>query len=514
MNYIRFSYVASLLLCLAVFAACTQSTPNQNDITPNQDDITPTASSYTIYNDALAANWQNWNWNQQSVDLASTGHYSGTKGIRAVLNAYGGFSVRYGGTALATSNYSGLSFKVFQQGRGSKLEVLVYQDDDTVFGKTVITLQAKTWQSVTLSWSQLGNPSKIKRIAFKDGSGSGLEFYLDDIVLTAGTTPTSTVWKLSPGMNLGHGFEPPSEGAWGYDIKQSHFKTMADAGFKSVRIPIRWSSHTIDNNDTIDPAFFARVDQVISWAHAQKLLVVLDMHHWGFEGADYDSIFVNPPAQRARFMKLWQQIAAHYKNYSNDNVYFELFNEPHNDGKCTRPANQCFGDDNVYWASFLQEGLQVIRSSGGNNATRKVIIGNAEYNTVTRIKSDTFANALPASDRNIIVTFHMYEPFCFTHLNCDTWTGSGSDKTLVTEALDAAVAFGKRHNRPIYIGEWGAQTDRDYASRARYYRFVQAELNKRNLDWAFWDFASDSFGIFNPATDRFYPELINAVMNR
>jgi endoglucanase len=513
--------LGTFLFVSLLITACMQQTA-----TP-EPELSSEASTYTIYKDALASNWQNWNWNEKTINLASTQGYGGSKGIQAVLNDWGGFSVRYGGNALATSGYSGVSFKVFLQGSGSRLEVMVYQNDDTAFASKVVTTTANTWQTVNLTWAQLGNPSVIKRIAFKDGTGSGSSFYLDDIVLLGGSVPpTNTTWQLSPAINLG-GLEAPTEGDWGYKVEEKYLKIIKDAGFKSVRIPVRWSSHTSGTNYTIDPSFFARVDKIIGWAHAQNLLVVLDMHHWGRNGSDYDSLFANPSTQRDRFMKIWQQVATHYKNYSNDNLYFELLNEPHEDFekgsnfvRCSDflPANQCFAADNQYWVGFMQEGLKTIRNTGANNSTRKVIIGPADYNGAL---DDTFGKALPASDRNIIVTTHMYEPFCFTHYKineeygkCPTWSGSNADKAPVTQALDAAVAWGKKYNRPMYIGEWGAFTATDYASRERYFRYAQSELNKRGLPWAFWDFQSESFGIFNTATDRFDSKLLNAVLGR
>jgi endoglucanase len=513
------------LLLVFLLASCSRESATAT--------LDAAASSYTIYDNALANNWQDWSWAQNFVDLASSGYYSADKGVHASLTAWGAFSPRYSGSALSTLDYSGLSFKVYHAGGGQRLRVQVYTGDTVAAGSSVVTLTPNSWQSVTLTWAQLGNPNSVKRLVFQDDTGSGTNIYLDDIVLLAGSVvtpnPIPGTWQLSPGINLGGALEAPREGQWGYTVQQDHLRLIKEAGFKSIRLPVRWSSHTVDSNHTIDPQFFARVDQIISWAHAQGLLVVLDMHHWGYDGDDYDSLFINPPAQRARFMRLWQQVAAHYRNYSNDSLYFELLNEPHDGGSkngtwinCTAslPANQCFTESNEYWASFLQEGLRTIRDSGGNNATRKVIIGNAQWNNALYSLNDTFANALPANDRNITVTVHMYEPFCFTHYNwpasntCSSWNGTDAEKAKVIEALNTAKAWGERHNRPLYVGEWGPARGTDYASRARYIRYVQGELNNRGLPWAYWDFGSDSWGIFDKANNRFYPELLNALFNR
>ena len=48
---------------------------------------------------------------------------------------------------------------------------------------------------------------------------------------------------LGRGMNLGNALEAPTEGDWGITLQADNFKKIKDAGFQSVRIPIRWSAH-------------------------------------------------------------------------------------------------------------------------------------------------------------------------------------------------------------------------------------------------------------------------------
>ncbi|MGL4608234.1 MAG: cellulase family glycosylhydrolase [Trueperaceae bacterium] len=387
------------------------------------------------------------------------------------------------------------------------------------------------------------------RVAFQLGGKSERQVYcFDDISLTYNggesepteptepeeeptepTEPTTPIdWQLGPGLNMGGTLESPIEGEWhdGFKVQEEHIRLAKEAGFKSLRLPIRWSTHTIDDNHTIDPTFFARVDEIISWAHKHELVVVLAMLNWGHYGEDYNSLYFNPPAHRAKFMKLWEQISEHYNDYSNDSLYFELLNEPHNGSdssgkKCTDilPENQCFTIDNVYWGDFLQEGLKTIRGTGGNNATRQVIIGNAEYNNAFRGGlNDTFAQALPANDRNIIVPIHMYQPINFTHYGrspdytTKVWNGTESEKADILTALNNAEAWAKKHNRPIFIGEWGVIDDVEPASRLRYIEYVVSELKSRNITWQYWTFDDGEWAVFDKENNRFYPELIDALL--
>src|SRR5205085_6932384 len=116
--------------------------------------------------------------------------------------------------------------------------------------------------------------------------------------------------------------DAPSEGAWGMELKAEYFAAVHQAGFDSIRIPIRWSAHAGERPPyAIDPTFAARVDWALAEAHKNQLAVVLNVHH--YEGMDKD-----PAANKERLVGLWRQIAERYKGQP-DTVVFELLNEPH-----------------------------------------------------------------------------------------------------------------------------------------------------------------------------------------
>ena len=70
--------------------------------------------------------------------------------------------------------------------------------------------------------------------------------------------------ELGRGVNLGNALEGPTEGAWGVVLEEEFFDLIADQGFDSVRIPIRWSAHAeVAAPYTIDPKFFERIDWAV-----------------------------------------------------------------------------------------------------------------------------------------------------------------------------------------------------------------------------------------------------------
>jgi endoglucanase len=66
---------------------------------------------------------------------------------------------------------------------------------------------------------------------------------------------------LGRGLNLGNALEAPVEGQWGVVLKEEYFSIIKQAGFNSIRLPVRWSGHALAEKPyTINPEFFQRVD--------------------------------------------------------------------------------------------------------------------------------------------------------------------------------------------------------------------------------------------------------------
>ena len=86
---------------------------------------------------------------------------------------------------------------------------------------------------------------------------------------------------LGRGVNFGNMLEAPTEGAWGLSVTDDFIDKTASAGFKSVRLPVRWSNHASAQAPfTIDAAFMTHVDSIIEKLLGKGLVVVLDMHHY------------------------------------------------------------------------------------------------------------------------------------------------------------------------------------------------------------------------------------------
>jgi endoglucanase len=226
--------------------------------------------------------------------------------------------------------------------------------------------------------------------------------------------------KLGRGINLGNALDAPTEGAWGVRLQPHYFKVIREAGFDTVRLPVRWSAHArAEAPYTIDPKFAERVDWAIDQALTNKLNIVVNVHH-------YEEMDTNPDQHLPRLIGLWEQIAARYKDRPAT-VYFELLNEPHD--KLTEAK----------WNAAIPPVLAAARKT---NPTRPVIVGPGQWNGIRGLDK----LELPP-DRNLIVTVHCYDPFQFTHQGASwvngadkwkgrTWSGTEAEQAALRKVLD------------------------------------------------------------------------------
>lgn len=117
-------------------------------------------------------------------------------------------------------------------------------------------------------------------------------------------TPQVAILQLGRTVTMGNTLEAPREGDWGFVIQPEHFDLIRNAGFRAVRIPIRWSAHAGQAEPfAIEPAFISRIDEVAGWGIERGLAVILNSHH-------YEEMAVDPRGQELRLQALWRQIAA------------------------------------------------------------------------------------------------------------------------------------------------------------------------------------------------------------
>ncbi|NWG06569.1 MAG: glycoside hydrolase family 5 protein [Chloroflexi bacterium] len=289
--------------------------------------------------------------------------------------------------------------------------------------------------------------------------------------------------------------ESPNEGEWGLFVQEEYFDLVREAGFDFVRLPVRWNTHAEQEWPyTIDPAFFSRVDEVVNWGVERDLTIIVDFHH-------YEEMAWDPWSHKDRFLGIWEQVAEHYKNHPS-NVFFELLNEPNDQLNAS------------LWNQYLVEVLEMIRET---NPTRTVVIGPVNWNAY-----DWLSTLDVPEDEYLIVTFHYYLPFQFTHQGAEwageeaqkwlgTSWGSDAEKVEVVGHFDMVAEWAERKNVRILLGEFGVYGRADMEQRIRWTTFVREQAESHGFAWAYWEFGS-GFGAYDPSAGVWRDGLLKALI--
>lgn len=311
-----------------------------------------------------------------------------------------------------------------------------------------------------------------------------------------------TAKAMGRGVNFGNMFDAPDEGLWGIKAEPEFIDAVVAAGFRTVRLPVRWSNHCGNAPPfTLEPAFADRVEQVVDALLARGLYVVMDMHHdRPFEGAKPDpgERAADPQRVDERFLRLWVQVAERFKGKS-DKLLFEVYNEPHGRLHAER------------WNDLLARAMGVIRAS---NPDRVVVISGAAWGGVWALHQLRVPN-----DPHLLVSFHHYEPMDFTHQGADwhpeyavgvTCCDAGQAKK-VAQAFEVAKAWSDKRRYPLFLGEFGSHDKAEMASRETYTRLMREHAERHGMPWAVWEFGS-SFGVYDRQAKAYHQGLMKALM--
>ena len=320
--------------------------------------------------------------------------------------------------------------------------------------------------------------------------------------------------RLGRGINLGNAWESVGNGAtadcgWNNCIQDNYFKLVKDAGFNSIRLPVRWNQDASNSSPyTLDAGRLSGVKSDINLALAQGLIVIVNFHHYttlNDAASSYSSNKSGYENEKKRFLGMWEQVAKAMESYGDDQVVLEILNEPHD-------MNNAQVDD------LMLSAYEVIRK----NAPGKTIMfegnGYSKFAQISNVK-------LPA-DGNIIFSGHYYEPFSFTHqghgYDCGTKLKS-SDLTKVPTQFKAYVDSALTHypdanggHIPLNMGEFGVSgrygscggNGPSDSERAQWTEAAIKEAENYGMSWHYWGLAGvGGFEAYDKNSGQWYNEL-------
>jgi len=286
-------------------------------------------------------------------------------------------------------------------------------------------------------------------------------------------------------------------------LTQSDYSLISNLGFRTIRLPVAFQQFYISGTSEQKSALLKQIEHTLKMCKRYKLKLIL-VNHYGNLRKDHLS------DDTQVLISLWKDLEKRYRAYSNDELFFELFNEPTIDDQ-----------------DWQNAALKIIASIRKSSPGRTVIVGASNYNSIyelSRIK--------PYPVSNIIYTFHFYEPFIFTHQGAD-WSGKQISTIKIpfpyqngtmpkmnsnaagtpgevnynnypNEGKDGAIhdklqivhAWAKRYNVPLLCGEYGVYNK--YATQqsiSNYLYTVRTELNKISVPGIIWDY-DENFSFF------------------
>lgn len=306
---------------------------------------------------------------------------------------------------------------------------------------------------------------------------------VDNGVMREGLTALEATRLMGNGINLGNTLEacdnnvgiktntPLSyETHWGQPkTTQAMIDGMKAAGFDTIRIPVAWmtnATHLYEGDYTIDADYMDRVEEVVRYARKAGMYVIVN-DHW--DGGWYGMFGSESAETRALAMEaykgMWQQIAERFRDYS-DYLIFESANEElggrfdeNSPLYCSDSVVTYLNDDERYALTneINQTFVDVVRATGGNNATRLLLI--AGYSTnIDQTCDDRFQMPKDTADSKLMVSVHYYDPWSYcgasSAASATKW-GKVSDYEYMDQQLAKMTKFTEA-GYGVVIGEYGA----------------------------------------------------------
>lgn len=192
--------------------------------------------------------------------------------------------------------------------------------------------------------------------------------------------------------------------------------------------------------------------------------------------------------------------------------------------------NEAVADDPELWNNLLANALQVIRKT---EPERTIVIGSNRWQQV-----QTFDELkIPEGDKNIILSFHFYEPLLLTHWNAswnylkgytgpvnypDTiltqseydqlpeemktqvanWKGQVFNKVWIRKQWQKPIQKSKELGLPLYCGEFGVITGPPLEDMLRWYKDMIDLFEENGIGYANWNYKSDDFGLLDKNRDK------------
>jgi endoglucanase len=346
--------------------------------------------------------------------------------------------------------------------------------------------------------------------------------------------------KMTLGWNLGNTLEATSftngvytasETLWG-NAKTT--KTLIDAvkaaGFNTIRIPCAWSGY-IEDEETfrIKDSWLARVKEVIDYCIENDMYAIINIH-WDGGWLEEHPLYSHQEDVIKKEKALWEQIAVYFRDY-DEHLLFAGTNE------VRANYNDPTAEHIEVQESYNQTFVDAVRSTGGRNSWRNIIVQGYNTNITHAYNHMTMPNDAVGTTNRLITELHFYDPYDFTldaasdnYLWGAQFAGNEHTSNWGQEAW-ADDAFAKVKEKfidngiPVVLGEYGATYRGALTSgladhiiaRNYYLKYVTKSAKDHGIVPIYWDSGhtgNNGSGLFNRATgEQVHADAIAAIVS-
>ena len=318
-------------------------------------------------------------------------------------------------------------------------------------------------------------------------------------------------FKIFKGTNIAHWLSQSEKRGAERDsfFQEKDVQQIKEMGFDHLRLPIdeeqMWEADGTRHEDA-----FKLMTNCLDWCAKHQLKVIVDLH---ILRSHYFNALIKPlfnePREQEKFYGLWTDLSSVLKKYPVSDVAYELMNEP-------------VSSDPEKWNMLAANAVKTIRAL---ESERIIVVGSNMWQS-----AKTFDVLKVPNDKNIILSFHFYEPFFLTHhraswTNLKEYTGPVHYPGLLIskiefdslapgqqaiakefvgkvwniEAMEEFIKLpiqkGKELGLQVYCGEYGVIDGAPVEDKIRWYNDVITVFNKHNIASANWNYKSGAFGL-------------------
>lgn len=307
-------------------------------------------------------------------------------------------------------------------------------------------------------------------------------------LLFRGLTVDEIVAEMGTGWNLGNTMDghtgfTPNETLWqNVETTKALMRAVHDYGFNTVRIPITWGTMIRDEDYSIDETWMSRVQDIVDYAIAQDMYVIINVHHDGAEQTGWLRVAaddIDPVYEK--FEGVWRTIAMRFRDY-DEHLIFESMNEVQGD-MTTGAAH-----DTEVINNLNQIFVNVVRSTGSNNSNRFLSVP-GRYTNITattnprngfRLPTDTVENRLFVAVHYYDLSFGLAENTTVTYWTYDSALSLQDEFQLVVDSFTS-------QGIPVILGEYGCINKNNPLDRAYHVEVVNRICAQGGIVPVYWD---------------------------